>query len=304
MQFGRHVAGGARLLPRHAEVADVHRLRRIAQVVDLGHAAHAPAGDAGDEVGDAGVALPPVLVRVAPAFEPRDDRRVGGIGHVPDLVRLAAEHAQHVGLGRIALRQRAPVADAHHLRAAFLVVSFQAGQVLQVFRIGRIGDVEDRGAVELGLAGHPVDRLRHVGRAAMVADIGDVAVALPVDGRLVGAARLQVVHADEAHVAGLGRVADLGRLGERGRDETGVRASASRRAMALPPRSCSCARDSILALIPAKAGIQGPHPEPCAGPRVRRIARGLSSGHLRDALERSEVPTYSHSRRPPRWSAR
>ena len=178
-------------------------------------------GDARDEVGDAGVALPPVLVRVACRSPMRVmQRRVGRVGDVPDLVRLAAERAQHVGLVRIALRQARAVADAHHLRAALLVIPFEAGNVLQVFRIGRIGDVEDRGAVELRLAGQLVDRLRHVGRAAVVADIGDVAVALLVDGRLVGAARLQVVHADEAHVVGFGRIADLGGLSERGRDET------------------------------------------------------------------------------------
>ena len=45
-----------------------------------------------------------------------------------------------------------------------------------------------------------------------MADIGDVAVALLVDGRLIGAARLQVVVADEAHVLGFGRIADLRRL--------------------------------------------------------------------------------------------
>src|SRR5262245_3823467 len=46
----------------------------------------------------------------------------------------------------------------------------------------------------------------------MVADIGDVTVARAVNGRLVRAAPLQVVGADEAHVLGLGRIADLLRL--------------------------------------------------------------------------------------------
>src|SRR4029077_7481567 len=52
-------------------------------------------------------------------------------------------------------------------------------------------------------------------RTAVMADVGDEAVALLMDGRLVGAAGLQVVQADEAHVTGLGRVADLGRLRRR-----------------------------------------------------------------------------------------
>ena len=65
--------GRARLLAGQPEVADEARLRGIAQVVDLGHAVGAPAGRraVGDQVGDAGVALPPVLVR---ALEPVEDR--------------------------------------------------------------------------------------------------------------------------------------------------------------------------------------------------------------------------------------
>ena len=42
-----------------------------------------------------------------------------------------------------------------------------------------------------------------------MADIGDVTVALVMDGRLVGAAFLQVVEADEAHVRRLRRIADF-----------------------------------------------------------------------------------------------
>ena len=58
-----------------------------------------------------------------------------------------------------------------------------------------------------------------VRRAAVMADIGDVAVALLVDDRLIGAARLQVVVADQAHVLGFRRIADLGRLRHRRRGE-------------------------------------------------------------------------------------
>ncbi len=65
MQIGRHRAGRARLLAGQAEVADLHRLRRVLEIVDLGHALGAPAGHGGDEIGNAGLALPPVLVRVA-----------------------------------------------------------------------------------------------------------------------------------------------------------------------------------------------------------------------------------------------
>ena len=41
-----------------------------------------------------------------------------------------------------------------------------------------------------------------------MADIGDPAVALVMDGRLIGAARLQVVGADQLHVGGFRRRAD------------------------------------------------------------------------------------------------
>ena len=142
-------------------------------------------------------------------IEAGQQHRIGGVGDVPDFMALAAEHAQHVDLGGIALGQRLAVAYPHHLGAAALVVPFRAGDVLEVFRIGRIGHVDDRGAVELGLAGHLVDRLGHVVGAAVMADIGDVAVALLVDGGLIGAAGLQVVIADQPHVHRLGRIADL-----------------------------------------------------------------------------------------------
>ncbi len=67
-------------------------------------------------------------------------------------------------------------------------------------------------------SGWPVSGLTGFGRvrrAAVVADIGDVAVALLVNGRLVGGAVLQVVVADEAHVARFRRIADLRRAGYR-----------------------------------------------------------------------------------------
>ena len=212
MQVGRHRAAGAGLLADQAEVADLHGLCRIAQVEHLGHAPRAPAVDAGNEIGDAGVALPEALVRVLqiPA-RLGDQHRLRRIGDVPDLVAGAAERAQQIDRVAVALRQGAAVADARHLRAAGLEIPLLARDVEQVFRLRRIGDVDDRGAVELGLSGERIERLRHLRRAAVMADIGDVAVALLMNGRLIGAARLQVVHADEAHVLGFGRIADLGR---------------------------------------------------------------------------------------------
>ena len=68
----------------------------------------------------------------------------------------------------------------------------------------RVGHVDQRGAVELGLAGQRVDRLFRLGNPTVMADIGDPAVALVMNDRLVGATPLQIAVADQRHVAGLG----------------------------------------------------------------------------------------------------
>jgi len=68
VQVGRGRAGRARLLAGQAEAADEHGLLRVGEVVHLRHAARAPALDARDEIGDPGVALPPVLVSVPETF--------------------------------------------------------------------------------------------------------------------------------------------------------------------------------------------------------------------------------------------
>ena len=47
----------------------------------------------------------------------------------------------------------------------------------------------------------------------MMSDIGNPAVALMMDGRLISAARLQVVSPDKFHIGGLGRSPDRLRLG-------------------------------------------------------------------------------------------
>ena len=161
VQLGRHRAGRARLLAGQAEVADLHRMGGIGEVVDLRHAPGAPVGRAGDEVGDAGVALPPALVRVLQPVEPRDQHRLGRIGDVPDLVRLAAEGAQQVDGGLVALAAScAAVAHPHHLRAARLVGARRAGDVRRYF--GFAGSVTSTIEVPLGSA-LPVIGLTGVG---------------------------------------------------------------------------------------------------------------------------------------------
>ena len=67
----------------------------------------------------------------------------------------------------------------------------------------RIGHVDDRGAVEFRLTGERIERFRSFRRAAVVSDIGDVAIALMMDRRLIGAAPLEVVIPDQPHVQSL-----------------------------------------------------------------------------------------------------
>src|SRR5262245_65933230 len=108
-------------------------------------------------------------------------------------MRLAAEGAQHVDGIAIAFRQALAVADAYHLGAAGFVFAFLAGNMPKIsWRCG-IGDVDDGGAVWFRFAGLRIDRRRNVVGAAVMAAIGDPAFALVMDGRLIAAARLQVV---------------------------------------------------------------------------------------------------------------
>ena len=136
--------------------------------------------------------------------EPGDQDGIGRVRDIPDFMRLAAKTAQHVDRVAIALGQRLAVADAHHLRAAGFVLAFLPRDMPQIFRLRRIGDIDDGGAVGLGLAGLRIDRCGNVVGAAVMADIGDPAIALVMDGRLVRAARLQVAGSDQLHVGRFG----------------------------------------------------------------------------------------------------
>jgi hypothetical protein len=129
-------------------------------------------------------------------------------------MRQAAEGAQQVDRVAVRARQALAVAYPRHLRAAGLGPAFGAGNMREIFRLRRIGDVDDRGAVELPLAVERIHGLVDVA-CAVVADIGDIALALLVNGRLIGAARLQVVEADEAHVLRFRRIAEFLGVGRR-----------------------------------------------------------------------------------------
>src|SRR5207302_6530342 len=65
VQFGRHRSARGRLLPGQTEIANLRRLCRITKVIDFGHALDAPSGDGGNQIGNAGVAFPPALLRYA-----------------------------------------------------------------------------------------------------------------------------------------------------------------------------------------------------------------------------------------------
>jgi hypothetical protein len=139
--------------------------------------------------------------------------RVGRISHIVDLMPSAADRAQHVELFGIALWQIRTRTRAHHLRTAVFILAFEAGDMVQVFRIGGIGDINDRGAVELRLTGQRVDRLRDGVSTAVVTHIGNVTIALALNRRLVRTATLEIAVADKTHVHRFGGRTNLLHLG-------------------------------------------------------------------------------------------
>ena len=288
MQFRRHRAGRAGLLAVEAEIANFDGMCRIAEVVNLGHAGRPASPARRRPESDAGIAFPPALVGVGViAADAGDEDGMCRIGDVPNFMRRGAEGAQQIHGARIAVGQVLAVAHARHLRAATLRAAFGAGNMCEILRLRRIGHVDDRGAVELGLTGQRIDRLGHIARAVM-ADISDVAVALPVDGRLIGAAGLQVVVADQPHVPGLRRIADLGRLRTAGRHrKAATRKRRGRRAAPMarpavssfPPRRSGLSvhppgRSTVLPRLRAKRSQTAAIPRP---PSPRRSIRGCAS---------------------------
>src|SRR5258706_2287675 len=125
-----------------------------------------------DQIRDAGVALPPALVRVLqPGDDGRDLRRLFGRRHVPDFVPGSAERPEKERLVLVRLREAA--AGTHHLRLTWTLRFSTARNVSDIFRLAGIGDVDHRRAVVL----HPtIEQIRH--RAGVMADVGDVAIAL------------------------------------------------------------------------------------------------------------------------------
>ena len=188
-----------RLLAHQTEIADMHGLRRIGHIVHLQHAARVPALDAGDQVRDAGIALPEIFVRIAQSTNDHIHQRgFFGRGHVPDFVRGIAERAQEIKFIFIALGQIAPGTDTHHLRAAALGAALLPRYMKQRFRRARIGNINNRRAVKFRAA---IERI-HLGRAAVMPDIGNPAIALLLDFRVISTARVQIDMSQKRHVAG------------------------------------------------------------------------------------------------------
>src|SRR2546423_15254463 len=89
-----------------------------------------------------------------------------------------------------------PFAPASHGSASRLVFPRLARNVGEIARALGIGHIENGSAVGLLRVAQRIARM-----AAVMPDVGDPAIALPMDERLVGAAALEIVRADELHVA-------------------------------------------------------------------------------------------------------
>src|SRR6185312_5550956 len=83
VQSRRDRSACARLLPGKREFANLDGPSRIAEVVNLSHPVDAPTRNAGHKVGDARIALPPVLVRALDPIEPGNELRRRGIDGIP-----------------------------------------------------------------------------------------------------------------------------------------------------------------------------------------------------------------------------
>ena len=199
MDLSRVVALGVLQLIGKSESADEHGLRRIRKIVHVGHARGPVGVVAARDVGDTASAFPLVLVGASELAELDEHRGLFRYRHVPHLLTRIAEGAQQVGLFLIGPGQLAARADARHLRAARLapghLAALFARNVKEQFRRPRVGHIQDRGAVLLHSRGERIDHA-----SAVRPDVGDPAVALPLDGRLVGGAGGQIVEADPAHV--------------------------------------------------------------------------------------------------------
>ena len=150
-----------------------------------------------------------LCVFVRPSRSTRTRDGLDGIRHVPELVARIAERAKQIGLALVGSREVPATAHTRHLRAPGLPLARVSRNVREVSRPLRIRHVDDRCAVSFV---HPGQRVPL--NAPMVADIGNPAIPLVVDGRLIRASSLEIVVADQSHVALLGLVLSRGRRAE------------------------------------------------------------------------------------------
>src|SRR5712691_3475548 len=161
----------SRLLPVEGPVAEEHRICRVAEIEDEDVVAPPPPvrrviAASADDVGDAGVAFPPALVRPGegacgpalgandriPTRYRSDTRGMARVRHVPDLVRRVRIAAQHEHLAEVGTDA---VAHSDHLGATAAPVG--DGKMEQLLRVPRVGDVDDRCAVRLVLADERIE---------------------------------------------------------------------------------------------------------------------------------------------------
>src|SRR5262249_17394961 len=75
--------------------------------------------------------------------------------------------------------------------------------------MSRIGHVNNRRSVEFRMASQRIYWFRNSVASAVVSNVGDSAIPLMVNGRLICRATLQIVKSHKAHVRGFRRITDF-----------------------------------------------------------------------------------------------
>src|SRR5215475_98314 len=119
MQFRRHSARCAGLLPWEPVIADESRFARLAEIEDLGHPARAPIRQTRNEECNSRIALPETLMGITEAAHHNSHSNgLRRIGDVPDLMGGVAVGTQQIDLALIRARQLSAVAYPRHLGTA------------------------------------------------------------------------------------------------------------------------------------------------------------------------------------------
>src|SRR5215510_13120270 len=155
-----------------------------------------------DDVGNARIALPPVLVGAREVSDHgAHKRRVAWVCHIQNLVCLIANGTEQVGLCRIALWQIFPGAGSYHLcTSGFARATSHPWHVMQITGILRVGHIHDGSPIRLRLAIQWIAR-----RPTVMTNIGNEPSTLRLDDRLVRGAALQVMKAHKGHISSFRR---------------------------------------------------------------------------------------------------